>query len=92
MSVKFKELGMVDGEPVVVSEVTHSTEGRNGTTLSNDLVIRIHPGSCQAEMTIMAEGDIPTLAIEKLIEYLGRMKEGLEKMDVAKVSLPLWIK
>lgn len=63
-------------------EVSHSTPGREGTTLTCPLRMQIqhHGGPCIVKLDLCeAQGATPKEALEKLVSYLQRMTEGIEK-------------
>ena len=61
-------------------QVTHSTPGRDGTTLTTSLKMNVMPGETTVELTVPeCQGSIPTEALDKLCVYLDRIKEGILK-------------
>lgn len=74
-----------EGLTVMTYEVSHSTPGREGTTLTCDLRMevaspQITTGRCKVKLDVFeATADTPKEALEKTISYLQRMIEGIEK-------------
>lgn len=60
-------------------EVSHSTPGRDGTTLTASCTIMIR-GKCYASLAIdSADGKTPDEALDKMATWLRRLADGIEQ-------------
>lgn len=68
--------------------VSHSTLGRDGTTLSAALYLRVTSGWSEAVLMVPeCSGSTPQEAIDRLATWLGRLKESIENRT--ETMLPL---
>jgi hypothetical protein len=75
-----KEASRLGGQLLLNYEVSHSTPGRDGTTLTAPLQLRVVEGKVSAKIEVdMATAELPTEALDKLCVYLERMIEGIKK-------------
>ena len=61
-------------------EVTHSTDGRDGTTLTADLKMFVADGRTIVNLEVPeCDAATPREAVERLSRWLERLKEGIDK-------------
>lgn len=88
MTLKLFESTSVAGWPRLTYEISHSTPGRDGTTLTAELVLGIGPERSCCKIDI-PECDAPTHgdALGRMASWLRRLADGIEQRK--EVSIPL---
>ena len=60
--------------------VTHSTPGRDGTTLAAELHLYVTDRQTECKLVVPdCSADSPAEALDKMCSWLDRLKEGIEK-------------
>jgi hypothetical protein len=90
-----KDAGLLRKAYLVRYEVSHSTPGETGTTLTQDLVVGFSPadGKVVAKLTL-AELEAPDFdsALEKMASWCDRMAIALREPRDITASIPVLIK
>lgn len=60
--------------------LSHSTPGRDGTTLTSDLRLYVRPDKCWCEIKVTeCEGSTPQESLDKMAAWLRRLADGIEQ-------------
>lgn len=91
MPLELKSVNVISrGELRAEYELTHSTPGREGTTLEEPLVLRISPGGhtlCTLHIDD-CKGDTTNEALDRMAIWLRRLADGIENRGTL-VQIPL---